>query len=60
MDHNTIKHEGIGHSPFQLIFGREANIPSMLNTILSIEYSDLIRVQRWKNRHEKYLNKARE
>ena len=56
--HNTMKHEGIGHSPFQLTFGREPNFPSMLNTTLLIKYSDLI--QRWKNRHGKYFNKARE
>ena len=58
MAYNTIKHGGIGHPPFQLTFGREPNIPSMLNTTLSIKYSDLI--HRWKYRHEKYLNKARE
>ena len=56
MAYNTIKYEGIGHSSFQLTFGREPNIPSMLNTTLSIDYSD--HIQRWKNRHEKCLNKA--
>ena len=35
MAHNTMKYEGIGHSLFQLTFGRELNIPSMLNTTLS-------------------------
>ena len=53
-----MKHEGIGHSPFQLTFGKEPNIPQMLNTTLSIKYSDL--TQPWQNRHAKYFNKARE
>ena len=57
MGHNTMKHGGIGYSPFQLTFGREPNILAMLNTTHLIKYSNFI--PRWKNRHEKYLNKAR-
>ena len=42
MAHNTMKHEGFRHSPIQLTFGREPNIPSTLNTTLSIMVSTRI------------------
>ena len=58
MAYNTMTHEGTGFSPFQLTFGRDANIPSALATTPSLKYSDLIKL--WQERHERYLNKAKD
>lgn len=58
MAYNTAKHEGTGFSPFELTFGRKANLPSMLATTPSLKYEDLISL--WKTRHEKYLRQAKE
>ena len=57
--YNTTKHEGIGISPYNAIFGREnANLPSALATTPNLRYDDLI--QLWKSRHETYFEKAKE
>lgn len=51
-------HEGTGFSPFQLTFGRNANVPSILATTPSLKYPDLVSL--WQERHERYIRKARE
>lgn len=56
--YNTAVHEGTGFSPFQLMFGRKANLPSALATTPSLKYTELVKL--WKNRHEKYLEKAKQ
>ena len=35
--HNNMKHDGIGFTPFQLTFRRDANLPSMLSTTTSVK-----------------------
>ena len=51
-------HEGTGFSPFQLTFGRGANVPSALATTPSLRYRELIKL--WQERHERYLRRAKE
>ncbi|XP_043474040.1 uncharacterized protein LOC122506110 [Leptopilina heterotoma] len=58
MAYNTMQHEGTGFSPFQLTFGRNANIPSILATTPSLKYSELVKL--WQERHERYIGKARD
>ena len=45
-------------SPFQLTFGRDANMPSLLATTPSLKYPDLVKL--WQERDARYIRKARE
>ena len=56
--YNIMVHEGTGFSPFQLTFGRDANIPLLLATTPSLKYPDLVKL--WQERHERYIRKAGE
>ena len=58
MGYNTSVHEGTGYTPFELTFGRKANIPSILATTPSLKYSELIDL--WRERHETYIRKAKQ
>lgn len=58
MAYNIMPHKGTGFSPFQLTFGRNANVPSVLATTPSIKYSELVKL--WQERHERYIGKDRE
>ena len=58
MAFNTAKHDGTGFSPFELTFGRKANLPSILATTPLLKYQDLVAL--WKACHEKYLRHAKE
>ena len=40
---NTTTNQTTGYSPYELIFGRSPNIPSMVNTSPNLTYQDLIR-----------------
>lgn len=57
MGYNTAVHEGTGYTPFELTFGRSANLPSALATTSPLKFNELIQI--WSDRHEKYIAKAR-
>ena len=52
MAHYNIKHDGAGFTPFQLTFGRDANLPSMLSTTPSVKYREILSI--WKERNQRY------
>ena len=58
MGYNTSVHETTGHTPFELTFGRTANMPSTIATTPSITQEQLFKL--WKTRHDNYLRKAHE
>ena len=53
-----MKHDGTGFTPFQLTFGRAANLPSVLSTTPSVKYQEILST--WKERHERYFEQARQ
>lgn len=55
---HTMKHEGIGCTPFEATFGRQANLPSILSTTPTVRYKELLDSR--KKRHEDYLRKVKE
>ena len=57
MAYNTAVHETTGYTPFELTFGKEANLPSMLATTPSLTRQELVDI--WKRRHDKYIERAR-
>lgn len=57
MAYNTTSHETTGFTPFELTFGRKANLPSTLATTPTLHQDELINL--WKRRHEKYIQDAR-
>ena len=58
MGYNTSVHETTGHTPFELTFGRTANMPSTIATTPTITQEQLFKL--WKTRHDNYIKKARE
>lgn len=57
MGYNTSVHETTGHTPFELTFGRQANMPSSISITPSLTREQLFNL--WKNRHNAYIAKAR-
>ena len=45
--YNTTISDSTGYTPFELTFGREANIPSSLTKMPTVTYDQLI--EKWKN-----------
>ena len=58
MGYNTSVHETTGHTPFELTFGRTANMPSTIATTPTITQKQLFKL--WKTRHDNYIKRARE
>ena len=58
MAYNTAVHETTGYTPFELTFGKKANLPSILATTPSLTRQELVDI--WKRRHDKYIERARE
>ena len=58
MADNNMNHDETGFTPFQLTFGRDANLPSMLSTTPSVKYQEILSM--WKERNEGYLEQARQ
>lgn len=56
MGYNTAVHETTGHTPFELTFGRNANMPSAIATTHNTTYKELVTL--WKKRHQNYLENA--
>lgn len=56
--YNTTISESTGYTPFELTFGREANIPSSLTKMPTVTYDQLI--EKWKKQYELWIIKARE
>lgn len=54
---NTAVHESTGLTPFEMTFGRKANLPSALATTTSLTHQELLDI--WQKRHEEYLEKGR-
>lgn len=54
---NTAVHESTGLTPFEMTFGRKANLPSILATTTSFTYQEMLDV--WKKRHEEYLERGK-
>ena len=57
MGYNTSVHEATGYTPFELTFGRKANLPSTIATTSPLSQDKLI--QMWKERYQRYLTNAR-
>ena len=55
---DTMKNQTTGLTPFELMFGREPNIPSMIAVSPTLTHQELIR--KWKHKHEENLKKAKE
>lgn len=56
--YNTTVNESTGYTPFELTFGREANLPSSLTKVPVMTYNQLI--EKWKKQHESWITRARE
>ena len=56
MGYNTSVHETTGYTPFELTFGRLANLPSTIANTASLDQNELFKL--WKAKHD-YLAKAR-
>ena len=54
----TSVHEATGHTPFELTFGRQANMPFSTSNTPTLTKEQLLNV--WKNRHNAYIVKARQ
>ena len=54
---NTAVHESTRLTPFEMTFGRKANLPSALATTNSLTHQELLDI--WKKRHEGYLEKGK-
>lgn len=57
MAYNTSVHTGTGYTPFELTFGREANMPSAISLTPKLTQNELFKL--WKNRHQEYLQNAK-
>ena len=54
---NTAVNESTGLTPFEMTFGRKANLPSTLSTTSSLTYQEILNM--WKKRHEEYIEKGK-
>ena len=57
MGYNTSVHEGTSYTPFELTFGRQANLPSSIAISPNMTHTELFTL--WKNRHDEYLQKSK-
>ena len=57
MGYNTSVHEGTSYTPFELTFGRQANLPSSIGISPNMTHTELFTL--WKNRHDEYLQKSK-
>lgn len=57
MAYNTSIHATTGYSPFELTFGRPANMPSSISLTPTLNQQELFKL--WKQRHDDYLKYAR-
>ncbi|KAK9296902.1 hypothetical protein QLX08_009212 [Tetragonisca angustula] len=57
MAYNTSVHSTTGFTPFELTFGREANMPSAISLTPKLTQNELFRL--WKDRHAEYLTAAK-
>ena len=55
--YNTASHDGIGITPFELTFGRKANLPLTISTTPAL--SKITLIHSWKQRHNAYIEAAR-
>ena len=55
---NTMKNQTTGLTPFELMFGRQPNIPSTIAASPTLTHQELIRKS--KHKHEENLKKAKE
>ena len=53
-----MKNQTTGLTPFELMFGRETNIPSTIAASPTLTHQELIK--KWKHKHEENLKKAKE
>ena len=56
--YNTSVHEITGRTPFELTFGKTANIPSAIGNTPGVTYDILI--TKWRKRHDYLIQKAQE
>lgn len=55
--YNTAVHEGTGHTPFELTFGRKANLPSAISATSTLTHNQLFKL--WSKKHAEYLESAK-
>ena len=61
MGYNTSIRETTGHTPFELTFGRQANMPSSISNISTLTKDPPPKLFKlWKNRHNAYIAKTRQ
>ena len=57
MAYSSSVHSTTGFTPFELTFGREANMPTAISLTPNLTQNELFKL--WKNRHTEYLTAAK-